>query len=148
MRQLRSARECALSLLEHRDRTELEMRRKLREREYGQEEIEDTITFLKDYHYLDDEAYARRYVRTASLGKSIRQIRQNLQSKGIGRDILDLCLDEEEAVRRFLRKKGYVSGADEVTEKAGKLAAALGRRGFSYETIRRVMTELSEDSIC
>lgn len=62
--------------------------------------------FLKEYHYLDDQEYARKYVRTAGAGKSIRQLRQSLLSKGISREILDLCfeeetVDEEEAVRRF-----------------------------------------------
>lgn len=106
MRQVRTARDCALSLLEYRDRTEAEMRRKLKEREYAPEAVEETIYFLKEYHYLDDQEYARKYVRTAGAGKSIRQLRQSLLSKGISREILDLCfeeetVDEEEAVRRF-----------------------------------------------
>ena len=53
MRQVRTARDCALSLLEYRDRTEAEMRRKLKEREYAPEAVEETIYFLKEYHYLD-----------------------------------------------------------------------------------------------
>ena len=147
MRQVRTARDCALSLLEYRDRTEAEVRRKLKEREYDPEAVEETIVFLKEYHYLDDQEYARKYVRTAGAGKSIRQLRQSLLSKGISREILDLCfeeetVDEEEAVRRFLKKKGYTAGED--PEKTRKLAAALGRRGFSFETIRRVMEELTD----
>ena len=123
MRQVRTARDCALSLLEYRDRTEAEMRRKLKEREYAPEAVEETIYFLKEYHYLDDQEYARKYVRTAGAGKSIRQLRQSLLSKGISREILDLCfeeetVDEEEAVRRFLKKKGYTAGAGE-DQKAG-----------------------------
>ena len=150
MRQVRTARDCALSLLEYRDRTEAEVRRKLKEREYDPEAVEETIVFLKEYHYLDDQEYARKYVRTAGCGKSIRQLRQSLQNKGISREILDLCfeeetVDEEEAVLRFLKKKGYSAGDEEDPEKSRKLAAALGRRGFSFETIRRVMDELSDN---
>ena len=107
MRQVRTARDCALSLLEYRDRTEAEMRRKLKERSMlgGVENI-----IFKEYHYLDDQEYARKYVRTAGAGKSIRQLRQSLLSKGISREILDLCfeeetVDEEEAVRRFFEEK-------------------------------------------
>ena len=44
-----------------------------------------------------------------------------------------------------MKKKGYTDGAgEEVQEKTRKLAAALGRRGFSFETIRRVMEELTD----
>lgn len=41
-------------------------------------------------------------------------------------------------------EKGYTAGAGEDPEKTRKLAAALGRRGFSFETIRRVMEELTD----
>ena len=54
MRQVRTARDCALSLLEYRDRTEAEVRRKLKEREYDPEAVEETIVFLKEYHYLEN----------------------------------------------------------------------------------------------
>ena len=48
-RNLKTVRDCALTLLEYCDRTEQEMRRKLKEREYTPEEIEKTIVFLKEY---------------------------------------------------------------------------------------------------
>lgn len=54
--QNRTVRECALALLEFRDRTERELRRKLKEREYSTEEIDETVLFLKEYRYLDDAA--------------------------------------------------------------------------------------------
>ena len=62
--QNRTVRECALALLEFRDRTERELRQKLKEREYGPEEIEETVRFLREYRYLDDEASAGRYIRS------------------------------------------------------------------------------------
>ena len=58
--QNRTVRECALALLEFRDRTERELRQKLKEREYSAEEINETVLFLKEYRYLDDEAYVDR----------------------------------------------------------------------------------------
>lgn len=69
MRQVRTARDCALSLLEYRDRTEAEMRRKLKEREYAPEAVEETIYFLKEYHYLDDQEYARKICADCRSGK-------------------------------------------------------------------------------
>ena len=50
--QNRTVRECALALLEFRDRTERELRQKLKEREYSAGEIEETVLFLKEYRYL------------------------------------------------------------------------------------------------
>ena len=73
--QNRTVRECALALLEFRDRTEWELRQKLKEREHSAEEIDETVLFLKEYRYLDDEAYAGRYIRSCAARKSRRQIR-------------------------------------------------------------------------
>ncbi|MDO4267601.1 MAG: regulatory protein RecX [Eubacteriales bacterium] len=150
----RSVRECALSLLEHRDRTELELRRKLKEREYAPAEIDQALEFLKKYGYIDDEAYARRYIRAGSAGKSIRRMRQELQLKGISREVLDLCfeeaeVDEEGLIRACLRKKGFHADAEDREHMDPavyrKLAASLARKGFSFEKIRRVMGSLDEE---
>ena len=81
--------------------------------------------------------------------RTYRQLRQSLLSKGISREILDLCFEEETVDEEgrgcpaFFEEKGYTDGAGEDPEKTRKLAAALGRRGFSFETIRRVMEELN-----
>ncbi len=93
--QNRTVRECALALLEFRDRTERELRQKLKEREYGPEEIEETVLFLKEYRYLDDEAYAGRYIRSCASRKSRRQIRADLERKGVSREVIDLSFQEE-----------------------------------------------------
>ncbi len=113
--QNRTVRECALALLEFRDRTERELRQKLKEREYSAEEIEETVLFLKEYRYLDDEAYAGRYIRACAARKSRRQIRADLERKGVSREIIDLQLqeeavDEDSQIRKLLEKKGYEPG--------------------------------------
>ena len=77
-REKRSARESALALLEYRDRTEQELRQKLLDREYSKDEIEETVRFLREYRYLDDEAYAMRFIRSQSGKKIARQIRAAL----------------------------------------------------------------------
>lgn len=146
----KSARECALSLLERSDRTEQEMRRKLKDREYGTEEIDEALEFLKEYRFIDDAEYAGRYARTYSSGKSVRQIRLALEQKGIAREFIDEALDETEVdeesqIRAYLLKKGYQSGEGMESAACRKLAAALCRRGFPYEAVRRVMERMREE---
>ena len=89
-REKRSARESALALLEYRDRTEQELRQKLLDREYSKDEI---VRFLREYRYLDDEAYAMRFIRSQSGKKSARQIRAVLERKGVSREIIASCLE-------------------------------------------------------
>lgn len=145
----KSARECALFLLEYGDRTEAQMRQKLRERDYTPQEIEDALLFLKEYRYIDDAAYAGRYVRSAASRKSARQIRAALEQKGVDRELIAAALeeqpvDEEGQICAFLQKKGCRPGERLEPAEYRRLLAALARRGFSYDAIRRVMSGLSE----
>ena len=115
--QNRTVRECALALLEFRDRTEWELRQKLKEREYSAEEIDETVLFLKEYRYLDDEAYAGRYIRSCAARKSRRQIRADLEHKGVSREIIDLQLLRKRWTRTarsgssFKRRAMYLESA-------------------------------------
>lgn len=143
MRERKSARECALFLLEYRDRTEQEMRGKLTEREYLPEEIDEAIHFLKEYRYIDDAEYAKRYIRVYSARKSARQLRGELERRGISRELIALALaeepvDEEEQLRLLLQKKGYLPGQRMEPAAYRKLMAALARKGYSYELIRKL----------
>lgn len=146
----RSARDYALSVLERSDRTEQELRRKLHDRGYEQEEIEETIAFLKEYYYVDDVAYAGKYARACSSRKSIRQIRFDLERKGVDRSLIDTALeetevDEEAQIRAFLLKKGFQPGERMDTAVCRKLTGSLSRKGFSYEAIRNVMVRMCEE---
>lgn len=147
----RSVRDCALSILERSDRTEQELRRKLHERGYEEKDIDGVITFLKEYGYVNDAVYAERYARTCSSRKSIRQIRFDLERKGIARESIDAALedtevDEEMQVRAFLLKKGCCPGKRIDTAVCRRLTASLSRKGFSYEVIRSVMERLCEET--
>lgn len=148
--QNRTVRECALALLEFRDRTERELRQKLKEREYSAEEINETVLFLKEYRYLDDEAYADRYIRSCAARKSRRQIRADLERKGVSREIIDLQLqektvDEDSQIQKLLQKKGYVPGKRLEPAEYRRIMGALGRRGFSGEAIRKAMESMREE---
>ena len=106
--------------------------------------------FLKEYRYLDDAAYAGRYIRTCAARKSRWQIRADLERKGVSREIIDLQLqeeyvDEDSQIRKLLEKKGYEPGKSMEPAEYRRLMGALGRRGFSGEAIRRVMESMREE---
>lgn len=150
MKSRKSVRDCALFLLEYGDRTEKEMRQKLKEREYDPQEIEDTLRFLKEYHYIDDAEYAGKYIRVNASRKSTRQIRSELEKKGVDRATIDLRLeespiDEEAQIRAWLKKKGYFPGAPMDPVSYRKVTGALGRRGFTYDAIRRATQQMFEE---
>lgn len=148
--QNKSARECALSMLERSDRTEQEIRRKLREKGYAPEEISETVVFLKEYRYVNDGEYAKRYIRTCSSRKSERRIRMELEKRGISRELIEDGLaeepvDEECQIRAFLEKKGVVPNRKLEPDEYRRITGALARRGFSYDAIRRATDRMCEE---
>ena len=130
-------------------RTELEIRRKLKDGYYPQEAIDYAVDFLKRYRFVDDENYGRNYISTYGDKKSRKQLEFELQNKGLDREEIDRLLEEcqvseEQQIAKFLKKKGYEKDITQPKERA-KLAAALARKGFSYDAIYQVM-ECSDGS--
>ncbi len=137
----RRARQKALAVLKRADQSESELRRKLKQSEYPEEIIEKTIAYVYSYHYLNDERYAKNYIRYKSDTKSRRQIVNELRQKGVSKEVVDTVLeetagDDTEAIRRAIRKKTSDVEALEYEQKQ-KLAAYLYRKGFMEEDIRR-----------
>ncbi len=96
--ELVGAKGVALRFLTVRPRTEREIRDKLREKEFGDEEIAQTIASLKASGLLDDAAFARMYIRDALAGRGAGKIllkkkllllgvEKNTHRRGSGRNI-------------------------------------------------------------
>ena len=139
------ARERSLYLLKARDRTEQEIRRKLREGFYPEAAIDYAVEFLKEYRFVDDENYGRNYIRVYGSRKSRKQIEFELRDKGldredIGRLLEEQPVDEREQILKHLRKKGYEKGVTPPKERA-RIAASLARKGFSFDEIYGAMEE-------
>lgn len=147
---MKRARERVIYLLKASDKTEQELRQKLKEGYYPQEAIDYAIGFLKEYRYIDDERYGERYVEFHSERKSRRQIQYELQKKGLDKEVISDILeehpiDEEAQVLAYLEKKRKnISELDQ--KERSKIMAALGRKGFSFEVVNRVLGSVSEDS--
>ena len=137
------AKERMLHLLEASDRTEAELRRRLREGCFPPEAVEAAIDYGKRRRYVDDRRYAENYVSFRAASRSRRQLEAELAARGISRDLARECLeeiqiDEGEQVRRLLEKRGFdPENADEGERR--RTMALLSRRGFSYEAILDIM---------
>ena len=78
-----------------------------------------------------------------SAKKSKRQIQYELQRKGLTKEAVSDILeehpvDEEAQIRDYMRKKRLEPEAM-TQEERRKAMAALGRKGFSFETVNRVL---------
>lgn len=112
---LKRGKERALYLLERCPLPTAVVREKLRSNEYPEKIIDEVISFLEEYHYLDDSEYIRMYVATYQNSKSKRQMIRSMQQKGISKSLILTYFDREEfsegeSFRRQFQK--YINGKD------------------------------------
>lgn len=134
------------SLLQSRDYTVAKLRQKLSE-DYPASVTEEVLDELQKAGYLDDLRFAGDYIRYHT-GRSLRQLKADLQKKGISSETLEQALaelsDQEdlqereaEQIRCFLEKKMRKQTGEVSREEMQKWMAALYRKGYSPEMIRR-----------
>ncbi|BFJ84586.1 regulatory protein RecX [Ruthenibacterium sp. CLA-JM-H11] len=147
----RRAKEKALGYLSLRDHSSGELYEKLC-RTFDAPSAAAAVAEMRRLGLLDDERFARsRAVWLAGQNKSEREIRFQLERKGVDRDIVDrvmdeLAPDETEACCALVRKSYLRKLAGGERE---KVLAALARRGFGYgaakEAVERCLLELEEE---
>ena len=142
---IKRARKRAMFLLEKMDRTESQLRNKLRQGFYGEDLIDDAIAYVKKYHYIDDNRYAQTYVRYQKERKSKRQIKMDLMQKGVDREIIEQAIEaeyesesEQELILKWIEKRKYKIGESDIKEKQ-KMYQFLMRKGFRSEDILHVL---------
>lgn len=134
----------ALHLLEKQDRSEKNLRDKLKEGGYSQEIVDIAIDYINEYGYLDDARMAASHIRFYQDSRSKLRLKQDLIGKGISADVIDRVMDEEytsdesDLIEKLLLKKNY--DKDNATyEERAKMYRFLAGRGFSSDSINRVL---------
>ncbi len=137
-------KERALYLLKSMDRTEEEIRAKLKNGYYRTELIDYAICFLKEYNYIDDLRYAKNYIRTYTGKKSRKNIQQNLYLKGISKETAEEAFEifygetedigEKEMIYALLKKRKYPF-KDADRKEQNREMGFLFRKGFEMEEI-------------
>ena len=112
------------------------------------QEAQETARWLADLGAVDDAAYAGVIVRHyAAMGYGPGRVRQELQHRGVPRELWDEALAQlppaADAVRKVVAAR--LRGRPMTQEDSRKLAAALQRRGFSWNDIRPVLNEWGQE---
>lgn len=140
------ARQYALKLLSYRGRSEREMSDRLSAKGFSPEIIASTILHLKDAGLLDDLSLAESLKREVAAYRMLSRAgtRAFLLKRGIPKSVVDAAIarddvsDFEHAVR-FVDKKLRVLGKYPVGIAKRRLYSLLSRRGYSPETIMKVL---------
>ncbi len=146
----------ALKVIERSCKTEKELRDKLKEKNYSDNAIELSIQFLKEYNYLNDDTYAKAFIKDHSSSKGSSRIKYELLKKGISKDIIEenmlQCIDEdiERKAALSIGKKKYrsiIKGESDTYKISGKLYRFILSKGYNYDIVKSVVKEIMNDDM-
>ena len=135
--------EAGLRLLARRDHSREELRRKLSRRGHEQSALEEAIRRIDESYGLDDQAFARSYVRRRAATKGPLAIAGELAARGIDRRSAQAALagfgaDEQLEAATRLAERLYDHSGTRMGERDAldKIGTKLLRRGFSTTIVR------------
>ena len=143
--QLHAARQYAFLLLSYKARTTSELTQRLTRKGFSPDIVSHTLQRLAELKMVDDAGFARRFAedRIAIGHKGKWRVRGELLKRGIDRHQIDAALeqapDETAAAREVAEKYLSRNRRLEPDVLKRRLYALLARRGFSPDTIQRVM---------
>ncbi|MDQ6787365.1 MAG: RecX family transcriptional regulator [Acidobacteriota bacterium] len=143
----------AVNLLAYKPRSVAELRERLLEKTWTNEEIVDAVLEkLKEYNYLNDDYFARELaaskLRQKPIGK--RVLKQKLAHRKLDKETVDEAIEqafseqpEEEVIKLAVAKRLRLKGKPETREDSKKFYDYLLRQGFSYDLVSRKMREIA-----
>ena len=156
--------QASIRFVSYRPRSEKEIRDFLKKKlsrwkVFGGTVADKVIARLTELGYVDDAKFAAWWIeqRQTFKPKGMRSIIQELKAKGISkefleevvgqfspdRDRIDKLLDEIELAKRAVQKKLILWQKLPALERKKKLFDFLSRRGFSFDTVSRVIDEVA-----
>jgi regulatory protein len=156
---IEAARVVAFRFLGYTARTRNEMEQRLLRDEFAPELVAQVIGELEGKGYLDDAGFARHWVEDRADRKKYGRVRLSaeLNRKGIDRETAAAALDnieEDDEVRRATQAAQSRWKAESLElldmqalqKEKSRISGFLVRRGFSWQTIKKVLAELTENN--
>jgi regulatory protein len=144
------ARRYSLRLLSYRARSEKELRERLEKKGFSDKSIATAVSALKDSGFIDDAALAGQLRRQAVEVKLLGfgPAKAYMLKRGLPGDIIESVLhrDEDEELEnayKLVEKKRKTMGNYLTAGERKKLWNFLARRGYSFETIRKALKDIS-----
>jgi len=144
----------AIKLLAARSRSVAELRELLlQSRGSDKVAVEEAVSRLREYGYLDDERFAFGFaslkIRQRPLGR--QRLKRDLSMKKVDRAVVDKALDlvygevsETELIDRAIEKRIRVRGRPKNRAQAKSLFDHLMRQGFPYELVSEKVRAASQ----
>lgn len=151
--EIRKAFNRALHYLGFRMRSEFEVKKKLLDTGYGEAIVLEAIVKLKNLGFLNDETFSEALLQTQkrSSSKGPRAIQQELQRKGIGKELQEKVLDtysEDEQIKiatKLAEKAANSNSSIAPVQLKQKIQNALLRKGYSFDIIKQALDNIDFD---
>lgn len=145
----------ALRIIERAYKTEKEMRKRLSEKGYEQEEIDEAVNFLKEYKFIDDDSYVKLYIKEKIKSYGSQKIKYSLINKGISKEVIEEELsniesEEMKETALCLAEKKYKNLSKSEKDKFklyNKICRYLISRGYEYDMAKSVTNKVLERDI-
>ncbi len=148
----------ALRFLSYRPRSEKEIRDNLKKKKAPDSIIDLIIKKLQEQKFLNDREFAKWWIEQRTIVRPMgkRLIKMELSKKGIDKELIDEIFDsaevlvqnELEMARKLVQRKinKYLPAGRQVKgfdrqKIYQRLGGFLSRRGFDYDTIKKVIDE-------
>lgn len=151
--QYKSALRSAFYILARSSKTENELKKKLKEKQYPEKAINQVLDYLRAIGYINDDSYAESYIGIMkdTAGTSSRSLYYKLAGKGVDTEVIQQKIEEagiddySSALKTAQKKLPGLKG--DKREKTVKLIGFLYRKGFGMDVCRKIIEELDlEDS--
>lgn len=159
------AREAALSLLAHRARARVELRRRLQRKDFSEVVIDEVMAWLEERDYVDDPAFAESFVRDRLRLRPRGRLGlvQELRRKGVDDGVAEAAIERvmeaqdvgevdlarrsaEEWARKNRSAVRAAAASKEDRRKARRrLYGHLARRGFTGDAVRAAIGAVLDD---
>ena len=115
---------------------------------YSEETAWQAVDKLKEYGYIDDVEYSKRFIESTSKTQGKRLIEYKLMAKGVKKDDISLAYesaetDDNEHARNLAEK--YLKNKEKTKENVLKAYKYLIGKGFSYEQADYAVKPYKED---
>ncbi|VYU07119.1 recombination regulator RecX [Clostridium tertium] len=141
----------ALRIVEKAYKSEKELKDKLILKGYDKHSIEKSIEFLKEYGFINDNNYAKLYIKDKNRTQGKSKIKYDLIRKGISEDVIESSIsnidDEDErdnAYNLAIKKYNVISKREDDKYKLSqKLYRFLLSKGYNYDTVSYVVKKIT-----
>ncbi len=138
------AKKYIYQLLKYRDRSEKELRDRLKRKKFSSKTIDKVVNYCQEFNLLDDTSFTRSWVESKfDQGFGVLRIKSDLAKKGISSDLVEKVYNditskdvEREKIRVLIDKKIKLSKKEkDIFKLKKKIFAYVCRRGFSWDLV-------------